>query len=929
MRKVEQALEKERFDIIISDYSLPGFTGLDVIALLKEKELDTPLILVSGTVPDETAIDAVLAGAKDYVLKDNLRRLNPAIRRELKASQEHQEKVKADRLLEAVFNSSVGIRISNQSHIIVKVNQAYCEMMGYTQDELVGADLSLLIPKSRIEDEKLRFNELLEGEEEHFQATGREIRKDGSSVDLLTKTTVVEEENQKLLVHSLQDVTDVFKYKVLFEESGRIAKLGGWERDIETGKEVWTKEIYDIYGVTEDTFDPKSESDERFHTKDSYDLMKASMKAATVDGIPFDIELEIVDSDGNKKWCRGTGKPVYEAGRIVKLIGSFQDITLQKERELELEKSEEKYRFLFENSPNPMLIFEVDTDQIKDVNNAAINLYGYSHKEFLTMKSIDLRPTEYKEWYKKIAHKFDPNSNETRYFPGITHQKANGEDFLVDIFARYTQIEGKNANIVVFNDVTEKSKNERELIRTNNLLKTLISNAPIGLMLINREGRVEELWNPKAEEIFGWTSEEVLGKKLPYVQKIKEKEFADNLKRGFEEKKPFIIEIERVRKDGTPIVLKEFITPLLDDKGEVINLMILNEDITETKKIETALKGSEQKYRNLVEASRDLIWRIDKEGNFSFINTASTKILGYEPEEIIGNPFVPFVNESKVEEAIGIHQSVVSGNVYENFSLEMVTKDGEIRKLSATAYPMRDNDGTIIGCSGTATDITHILEYQQKLESSLKEKEVLIKEIHHRVKNNLAVISGLFALQAMKIDDEKVIQLFNESQSRIKSIASIHEKLYQNDLLTSIEISSYLKDLLEDIKNTFRRSGKEIDVSVEGDEVTLNVNQAVPFGILANELITNTFKYAFPEYKKGAIKLTIKKEGKEIVFKVEDNGVGLPENFEEMKKGSLGMTLVLSLTDQLNGELTWKSESGAKFELRFPPAEMHTWANKM
>ena len=933
--EIETLILEKSFDLVICDFKLPGFSGIDAINKIERIDIDVPVILVSGTIPDEEAIDAVLAGAKDYVLKDNLKRLIPAMNRELSALQERREKRKNESLLKAVFNGPVGVRISDKERIIVNVNDAYCEMMGYTKDELIGSSIDKLIPAERYASDKKDYLEFIyhyikTGED--TQVTKRDIKKDGTYIDVLVRSNVFKEGEDVFVVSNLQDVSEVFKYKTLFEESGRIAKLGGWERELSTGREIWTKQIYDIYGVTEETFDPASESDAKFHTPESLELMKKSMKAAAERGIPFDIEVEIVDADRNRKWCRGTGKPIFENGKVVKLIGSFQDITDRKARELEIKRNQDKYKFLFDRSPNAMLTLDIESDKILDVNLATQDLYGYTKAELLEMKVSELRPIEEVEYYQKVIKETDFSRKETTIFRGVTHQKKNGELFYVDIFSKTVIIEGKTSTIVVLNDVTDKHKYEQELLKTNNLLTALVSNAPIGLVNVDEKGRVEEFWNPKAEEIFGWKRSEVSGKRLPYVPDTKLDDFKKNLNRAIGEKKPFITEIERVRKNGDKVYLREFVTPVIDEEGVVKKIMLLTEDITEKKKVEHALISSEQKYRDLVEASHDLVWRINPDGNFDFINNASISILGYSPVEMVGNSFIPFLNPDKAEETIGVHRGVIEGNIYESFPLEMMTVKGEIRHLSATAYPIYDDKGNVVGCSGTASDITHIQEYQSQLEDSLAEKEILIKEIHHRVKNNLAVISGLFVLQSMHVDDEETLAILQESQSRIKSISTIHEKLYQNHVFSSIEIKEYLENLVTDISETYKRNDRNIRIEVKGEEASLNVNQAVPFGILANELIINAYKYAFNNKENGKIEVNIEVINGHLIFKVADNGEGLPENFKIEELTSLGMTLVRTLAEQLEANFDWqtKKNKGTTFRVTFKPDKIAkaTWVQK-
>lgn len=925
LNEAEHVLSKNSVNFLISDYSLPGFTGIDVIQLIKSKELDIPVILVSGTVPDEKAIDAVLMGAKDYVLKDNLSRLVSAIKREMESLAQREERQLNELFLNSLFDSFTGIRISDRNRKIVRVNDTYCAILGYERNELEGASLDILTPVDKIKSEHFHYENFFNiGKKEGSRY--KELKKDGSFVELIVSSHVIEHKSGQFVLSTFQDVTDIIRDNTLFERVSKQANIGGWERDLKTGQEFWTKEIYNIYGISEEKFNPSLDSDKKFHTKESWALMEKTFEEAK-NGIPFDVNVEIIDANNVKKWCRGTGTPVYEGNEVIKIIGSFQDITDQKEKELILEESKQKYQYLFESNPNPLLLIEDNnSNRIIGANPAAISLYGYTEEEFLNMTSLDIRPKEEVQFYLNIENEDRlEGRNISTETTRASHQKKNGEIIEVDIHWKRIELNGIESRLVLINDVTDKAKYERELKQTNTVLSMLIDHAPIGVITINRDGIVSDIWNEKAEEIFGWKAEETYGKFLPFVQD----EFVYEAKEKFRKSEPSLMEIKRRTKDGRLIILKNYLTPIKAKDGKVEKILLLLEDITEQTKIEQALVESEQKYRNLVEASHDLIWRIDREGKFNFINTASLEILGYSPEELMGEFFAYFVSNEMADEAAEIHSEVLRGETFENFDLRMITKKGKITFLSAKAYPLYDNSGKVIGCSGTATDITSILEYQSQLEESLVEKEVLIKEIHHRVKNNLAVISGLFALQAMTVEDEEIVEIFNESQARIKSIATIHEKLYQNELFTSIEVNSYLSDLLEDIRNTYKRSGKDVKIELIGDEVTLNVNQAVPFGILANELITNSFKYAFPDNNEGQITLSIKEVDEHVVFQVKDNGVGFPEDFENKRGSSLGVTLIESLASQLNGEISWKNNGGAIFELTFKPVEMKTWQDKV
>jgi two-component sensor histidine kinase len=203
-------------------------------------------------------------------------------------------------------------------------------------------------------------------------------------------------------------------------------------------------------------------------------------------------------------------------------------------------------------------------------------------------------------------------------------------------------------------------------------------------------------------------------------------------------------------------------------------------------------------------------------------------------------------------------------------------------------------------------------------KKSLKEKETLLAEVHHRVKNNLAIISGLLQMQVFNTDDKKLLEKLKVSQSRIQSIAMVHEKLYGSESFSEIAIYTYINDLLEMIENSMTDFQKEIKIEKEMDSIQLTVSQAIPCGLLLNEMLTNCYKHAFNEQDEGTVKISIKKQGTDMVLKVEDDGVGLPDDFSMEEQSSLGMTIINTLANQLNGHLDVQSDSsGTQFKLAF------------
>jgi two-component sensor histidine kinase len=246
-----------------------------------------------------------------------------------------------------------------------------------------------------------------------------------------------------------------------------------------------------------------------------------------------------------------------------------------------------------------------------------------------------------------------------------------------------------------------------------------------------------------------------------------------------------------------------------------------------------------------------------------------------------------------------------------------VRPNGEIRYLYTRGEVTRDTKGKAVRFVGSQIDITERKRAEEQLQRSLAEKEVLLKEIHHRVKNNMQVIISLLNLQTDNIDDSTVRAMFEESRNRVSSMALIHEKLYRSEDLARIDFKEYLHGLVQGIADTYKRH--DVHLSVEMESIALDVNVGIPCGLIVNELISNSLKHAFPKGRKGLIRVGINKnrEGN-YVLTVEDNGIGFPAEKDFRKTSSLGLRLVNVLTGQICGTIALSRSEGTRFCITFP-----------
>jgi PAS domain S-box-containing protein len=306
---------------------------------------------------------------------------------------------------------------------------------------------------------------------------------------------------------------------------------------------------------------------------------------------------------------------------------------------------------------------------------------------------------------------------------------------------------------------------------------------------------------------------------------------------------------------------------------------------------------------------------------FVMVNDAYCETYGYRRDELIGQVFTKVLPESDRDFAFNMHKRYLEGHPESEGEWTICRKDGELRTIWVTAARViTDNDERFKVT--TVTDITDRKRGEEALEQALEDKTTLLKEVHHRVKNNLQVIGSLLYLQSHTLDDDAAKKAFNDSRLRVRAMAAVHELIYENDSLDKIDFEVYLEKLADIIVKSMK--SQEIHTIVDADNISLEIDKAIPLGLICNELITNSLKYAFPEDYAGEATLGVRLErnlNRTITMTYEGNGIGLPADYDIDSSNSLGMTIIDSLTGQLSGNITFnrREGSGLRVTLVFKP----------
>ena len=361
------------------------------------------------------------------------------------------------------------------------------------------------------------------------------------------------------------------------------------------------------------------------------------------------------------------------------------------------------------------------------------------------------------------------------------------------------------------------------------------------------------------------------------------------------------------------------VSPLIDWRGNLVSQIVVLRDITVRKRAEELLFESEEKFRTIFENASDEIVYMDRNGTIIDINKKET-LFGYDPEEIIGKNFteLDFVGLDMREMGSLFKDVVMKGDTspVTMMELEFNHKNGR-RVFAEVSTRVIKKKGEVEAILGIVRDVTERKKAEEKIKLSLKEKEVLLREIHHRVKNNLQIVSSLLSLQSQYIRDNLCADMLKESQNRIRSMALIHEKLYQSEDLASINADEYIRTLVHGLHRSYAARTDQITVTINVEDISLRVDTAIPCGLIINELVSNSLKHAFPR-RKGEIKVILHSLNGDIELSVTDNGIGLPEDIDFRTTETLGLRLVTILAeDQLNGEIELDRTEGTAFHIRF------------
>ncbi|HYP13462.1 MAG TPA: PAS domain S-box protein [Bryobacteraceae bacterium] len=585
--------------------------------------------------------------------------------------------------------------------------------------------------------------------------------------------------------------------------------------------------------------------------------------------------------------------------------------------------SDEQFRLMVADV-NDVAIFTLDVHgNVSSWNRGAAKMNGYNGRQIIGRPHSVLYTAEDQQGgvaqMELELAKRNGSVDDTRWLV-----RQNGEHYWAE--GVLTAIRDREGNLVGFTKVvkdgTPHKRDRDNLHKTQEKLRIALRAARMGTwdwdIKSNRDTLDENL-----RELFGLSADHQVNTIEDFYALIHEED-RPHVIASFDRTRLEGVHLDTVfrvsRPDGTQRWLIDQGEVLFDADGQPERMTGACVDVTERKNAEVALRESEERFRLFVNGVQDYaLFQMSLDGSITSWNPGAERVLGYTEEEIIGKPsavlFVPEDVASGRPQREMVEALSSGRAIDERWHLK---KGGARFWCSGVLTRITDEQGTVRGFAKVMRDETQQRLASEELTTSLAEKEALLQEIHHRVKNNLQVITSLLSLQSDTVEDDAARTMFEEAVNRVRTIGDIHELLYRSPDLARVDFDIYLNRLAQNLQSFYGVDSDRIRVRVHAKNSNLEIVQAIPCGLIVNELLTNCFKHGFPDGRAGEIRVSLQLEGGKYLLEVSDTGVGLPGDWTPEGSTSLGLRLVSVLAGQLQGDVEVVPRAGASFVISFP-----------
>jgi len=658
---------------------------------------------------------------------------------------------------------------------------------------------------------------------------------------------------------------------------------------------------------------------------DESDIPKAvaSFTAAIKKGEPtVKLELKMKKRDGSLFYGELNGS-LFKAGAHQGTLVVIRDISERKHAELALRNERERLQFIIDGSRLGTWEWDVRTNR---------TVFNERWAEMLGYTIMELEPYDYGTWA-GLVHPDDliraedslrqcTEGRASEYECEFRMRHSDGRWVWILDRGRVMMRDPDGRPLVMYGthtDITEMKRIEDDLRGQRDFLRQVIDTIPGFVCVKTLEGRFS-LANRALCDAYGTTAAELEGRGdadfSPLPEEIED--FLSDDRRVILKKETLFIPEEKITyADGTAHWLSTIKSPLINSDGTCSSLLAVAMDITDLKNAERARKDAEHRYRVLIDNSQSIIYTLGADGTVTFVSPSWKRSLGHNPEEVIGRALRSLVHTDDLPAWDRCMDSTIRGeNIQNGVEYRVLRKDGMLRWHSSVLTPLFGEEHELLSIVGNAVDITDYKIAEEDLRGQLKEIEALLRESHHRIKNNIASIMGLLGLQAGAASNPEVQSALREAAGRAASIRDLYEKMLISGEYREIMTAAYLGGLADSITALF---AGPVRITLERalEDFPLNSKQLFSMGIILNELLTNALKHAFTGRKTGMVRVASARKNGRIILSIHDDGNGLPAGFDADTEKGFGLTLVRMLCRQMGGSFTVKAGAGTTCTLEF------------
>lgn len=619
-------------------------------------------------------------------------------------------------------------------------------------------------------------------------------------------------------------------------------------------------------------------------------------------------------TSGDSLWFKLTVRPCNDTRSQFIMIN--EDITSGKRAERKLRESRDRYQIQFEQSLDGILITDTQ-GHILEANPAAGKILGWDRQTLTTNHRRDIIDTDDPN-YQRVLKNLE-ESGSFRLETNLIHKE--GHKIPAEIHSRaYRTSNGELRAVLNFRDISKRKQIENDLIKTRHFTESALNSIPGVFLVLDREGNLVR-WNEHMITDLGYTKDELTEKNaLDFIIDDEKERLQSKMERCFHEGE-LSVETKVHARDGG---IKDYhlFAKRFEEEGEMF-MVGAGIDITDQKQAERNNRKNQLMLQQLFDNAPVGIVISDVNNNIQQVNKSFEKIFQYSQDEAAGkNINRLIVPEDKREEANNISNATFEGDIMQTKSVRLTKDNSEIPVLIG-GVPVEYKD-EIIAIYGIYVDISKQQQYQNKIEEALQEKDLLLAELHHRVKNNLALIVSLLELQLFDSENQKLDKELTNVKNRILAIASIHEVLYRNGSFNRIPFANFLSHLLETETISSQSKAQKLNLNTEKTNIALCINQSIPAGLLINELLSLIFEYASPEHNQ-TLSIRLRQYQQQVHIIVEGTDIfTCPKQVRESY--TLHNQLIDVLVKQLDGTLVWPTPGSSyqKFELIFSKTNGHS-----